>query len=62
MIYEWGKKIIHIGKTIRHFFRALFCKKYYIGFTLGRCRLTDSFCNYWQCPKVEEKIKKNEQH
>lgn len=62
MIYEWGRNIIHIGKTIRHFFRAAFCTKYYVDFFLEKCDLTDSLCEYWCCPKVKEKIKKNEQH
>lgn len=62
MIYEWGRYIVHIGKSIRHFFRALFCSKYYVYIVWGCCELTDSFCEYQWCPKVKERKTKNEQH
>ena len=54
MIYEWGRTIVHIGRSICHFFRAMFCKDYWVDSRgLAECRARDEgcWCEYWRCPK-----------
>lgn len=54
MIYEWGSTIVHIGRSICHFFRALFCKDYFTdSHGLGECRVTHHWGEYQWCPKRE---------
>lgn len=60
MIYEWGRTIIYLCKSIRHFFRALFCRDYYVEeHGLGMCGkyglnpLKARCCEYWNCPKAK---------
>lgn len=59
MIYEFGRTIMHLYKSTRHFFRAMFCKHYFteahgvpecelMGGTLGHRK-----CVYWTCPKLK---------
>ena len=49
MIYEWGSTIVHIVRSICHFFRALFCKDYFAD--SHGCRVTHHWCGYQWCPK-----------
>lgn len=52
MIYEFWRDIVHCCKSIRHFFRATFCKDYYVdSHGLGECRVTHHWCEYQWCPK-----------
>lgn len=56
MIYEFGRTIIHYCKSIRHFFRAMFCKHYWIdSHGLAECRVGGNgcWCKYWRCPKMK---------
>lgn len=57
MIYEWGDAIVDLVKTIRHFFRKLFCKEYltYKGFGLCR-KKAGVVCTYYWCPKRKERV------
>ena len=55
MIYELKDTIVHIFKSLAHFFRALFCKDYYTeSHGLGMCgryEYGERFCDYRWCPK-----------
>ena len=52
MIYEFGREIVHCCKSIRHFFRAMFCKNYYVeSHPIGMCEAEGCFCEYWRCPR-----------
>lgn len=58
MIYIWADGIVHLCKGIRHFFRKLVCKDYYIeahGLEMcGKCSTNPDeshFCKYQLCPK-----------
>lgn len=60
MIYELKDALIHLCKSIRHFFRALVCKDYCTeSHGLGMCGRygTEAFeqrlCEYCWCPKRE---------
>lgn len=58
MIYEFKDTMIHLCKSIRHFFIALICRDYYTEtHGLGMCGkysrepFKAHFCEYWGCPK-----------
>lgn len=56
MIYEFGRYIVHCCKSIRHFFRAMFCKYYWIdSHGLAECgaRGKECWCEYERCPRLK---------
>ena len=51
MIYELFDGIADSLKTVRHFFRKFFCKKYCSVRGVGFCqRITNHRCKYYWCP------------
>ena len=57
MIYEFKNSATELCKSVRHFFRAMFCKDFfYESHGCGMCgwdKKDEHFCVYWQCPKKE---------
>lgn len=53
MIYEFIRAIKEIGHCIRHFFRALTCKHYYVRHGYPTCDARDGvqLCEWYWCPK-----------
>ena len=54
MIYEFIRSMKEEGHRLRHFFRALTCKHYYVerhGFSMCDARGKGCTCNWYWCPK-----------
>ena len=57
MIYQWLYDIGVVISYIRHFFRALVCKHYYVDCELPQCDITNNFCESDLCPKMKKEIR-----
>lgn len=52
MIYEFARFIEEVGHCIRHFFRALTCKHYYVeSHGVSMCEARSNVCEWYWCPK-----------
>lgn len=57
MVYIWIDQFKIRLLEFRHWFRKLFCKSCYLGFSAGsfkkmlQCRETNNSCRYFHCPK-----------
>lgn len=55
MIYEWGRRMLKVLYSIRHFFRAFGCKHYYVNPRgIGKCDMGKFRCDWHRCPKRRE--------